>query len=323
MGRFITYVCHATRYGLINVVPLLHLDPDRVAEVVQLVGTRQPPTDADRVNAIDPGERFAALVGKLAPHAERRTLMHAPDDDSAWREAVRRLIADRPDRQVVLNLTGGTKGMALGAFIGCLLERQASNAPEPRVLLFRTDPPRVAEIFPATRELAASGAHLAFDGYLALHGFGLIGARADRRRSRGPGGRKPLSEALIAWLRDLPPSDLHSVVAMINGIAHPSWATSKKKLNQAFAGRLRPVVTPGEMADVAARCRAGPFLPHLVGILRGQGRHAGLTIGERGELIVETPHAVRYLGGEWFEEWVFERLLGIFRTQPDAEVMLG
>lgn len=101
--RFDTHVCLVSGQPLPNLIPLLHPEvrPRRVALLVS----------ADMKQR---AELLAAIVAELGLEVESHPVSHT--DAGAVRNAVEAILAARPDERVALNVTGGTKIMALAAY---------------------------------------------------------------------------------------------------------------------------------------------------------------------------------------------------------------
>jgi len=105
-------ICNATRYRLVNLIPLLDLNLKRVAEVVVCIGASDPPSERDRLDAPTPAARLKQVPRAGLPGMTVTLVDHPVHDDEAWRSAMIEIIEARPGGPIVMNPTGGTKRMS-------------------------------------------------------------------------------------------------------------------------------------------------------------------------------------------------------------------
>jgi len=110
--RFV-YVCIATKFGDVNVVPLLHLGVERAAEIVILCGSASMELSKGPAftDAIAPAHRLRQFFANKLPGIPVIIDNQNPERFEAWKPVAERL-AKRSD-PIVLNVAGGRRTVSL------------------------------------------------------------------------------------------------------------------------------------------------------------------------------------------------------------------
>jgi len=123
------YVCAATRYGPVNMLPVYHLGKNRVKHMAILRGVHGADDTGQEDEAIRPASRLEDFAfGEIGVPLDSIT-MHDGDPDSmlAWYDAARAISAMAREKNlaIILNMAGGTKQTASGMMH--FLREQALN----------------------------------------------------------------------------------------------------------------------------------------------------------------------------------------------------
>ncbi len=280
------HVCLVSEQGPANAIPLLMERPD----LAWLVATEQM---RDRARGLRETLGQRGLRMQIVPRAPASDLGVI----RAFAERVAsRLAADHDPGQVVLNITGGKKLMAVG-FLEAFRERFGDG--RLRVIYTDTELERIEQVLPPGAEPVPLRNVLDVEIYLGLYGFAYEKARSDDpawvARARG---RAKLTRALAAEA-----CALHPGLRVID---------ARMKRGEAVALGELPEEERRALQRLERLCQ-----PH--GLLeRSLGRH--LTVG--GE------EAYAYLKGGWLEEYAWlvldalgadDRRAGVTGAWPTGE----
>jgi hypothetical protein len=174
----ITYICSATRYQLVNLIPLIQIGLDAVQRIIVLIGSHNPPRSADRYNAIDPAARLIGVVKELAYTREIDLPIDqyeaAPEEPQQWHNVAFTIARKQGQGRYVFNVTGGMAAMQFGALSGLAEAQRQMAGVDVRGILLSAAPARVVQIYPIfTRqpEYVSLLGGFSLQNYLDLHGY--------------------------------------------------------------------------------------------------------------------------------------------------------
>lgn len=229
----------------------------------------------------------------LAPFSVRQVADGEYKDhlDTA-RSALRSLHADHPGHLIVADVTTGTKPMGLALSQACAELRSQGTAA--RTLYTDTDNDRFEWLAPAARTEPMQ-ARLSLTELLAMQGLTVIRIGSnDTRTAQRIRKRRELT-ALIRSLDQDSLSELHG------------WkAKAETEANKAFKRR-------SQSSTVLRLARPSKHWDHLQPVFDLAlkcGVVASMAL-DGSEVTLQSRDAFEYLGGRWFEEWLWTQLDGI------------
>lgn len=174
------YVASMTLGMATNIAPMFHAGIDRVARVVALRGRHQ--TASNVGNAQKPHDEFKRMIRLLAEEAGHPALQVSTHDGHAedfghWAAVLDRVCnqAQADNLPVIINVTGGTKPMVIGAMLG--------GAQRAQFLHVGSDlRPHLISLDGQMQRLSCSG-EMNLAAYLLSYGYDdrAVGARSRRR----------------------------------------------------------------------------------------------------------------------------------------------
>ncbi len=309
------YVCCASRFMEINLEPLLALYPD-IRTVVVVRGVHSPVSEADERETLRPSLSARELLKQQGIDVEELDV--SPDDVTAVRDLLKHhLRSGWQDRDVLVNVTGGTKAMALGSLTGAL-----DAAPgRTRAFLYFSDPwPRVKVFVGGDAETPLPRPALSLDQMLALRGYRILNGEASRAAEERALVRRRLTE----WLYQIATTAegaADTACSVLNNLAKAAGSLDR---NRAF-----PREIPREKVDETVdgtdpnsliADNRWKFWSRLV---TAPDLATVLDLSSDDAAVVATEDALRYLGGGWLEEAVWLIARKALSEQQGAEVRLG
>lgn len=227
----------------------------------------------------------------LAPFSVRQVADGEYKDhlDTA-RSALRTLHADHPGHLIVADVTTGTKPMGLALSQACAELRSQGTAA--RTLYTDTDNDRFEWLAPAAR-IEAMQARLSLPELLAIQGLTVVRIDSNNTKSAQRIRKRRQLTELIRSLDEDSLSELHGWKANAD----------KKETNKAFNKGRRSstglrLARPSKhwdhlqpVFDLALKCEVVASMAH-----------------DGSEVTLQSRDAFEYLGGRWFEEWLWTEL---------------
>ena len=281
----IVYICSATKAAAVNWVSLRDAGASRIAGLVVLVGAKDmdAPTESEIIHAVQPYRALREEALGLGLDAQRVVVINGdPDDMTAWMEAMdqaSQLAADTAT--IVMNPTGGTKQMALGALLGY----NASMAPLRMISVPKVGRPRL--LIPSDNSLSGRpfprvASDNEFDVLLRVNG--LMEHDSDKRLKVMQWRDRPAQIAAIDAISKGKVLDRIHMVGALNRALHDKKAT------------VRVVVT-GDTKFRQTYENALAFAAMVDDVER-----------DGDALIIGSKEAVDFLRGGWLEHYVYTRL---------------
>jgi hypothetical protein len=298
-----TYVCAATRFGVVNTIPLMLAGREAIARVVVFVGaTEASANDPTTIReALDPLERLRRVIADVDRRIPVETRSGDPGSPAVWEAHMAEILAAAtPSCPVVLNIKPGTKEMLIGALKALL------RAPPDCGRLITVGDALGVDFLDLhgsapPQEAPASGG-FTLDGYLTSQGY-LEAARKRRRRNEGIvlSFRETLSAVAEALL-----ADPDRLIPPINA------ALPRDRRGNATRGQVAPGRSGTADAQEAARIIA--MLGGLPGLRRVEDESGPA-------LFADSDWAAQMVESGWFEAYLFLRLRAAFAEDNRVEVM--
>ena len=339
--RFV-YVCSATPNQIVNVMPLLQVGPDTVDCILMLVGVHPRATERDHQMALGHLKTFNRVLREIAsrkrihkfPTAE--IIENPPDDAQGWQISVARKLKEikMGNKELLLNVTGGTRSMIFGAIEGI---RNAQNDQQDpswswNAIIHLVDPARTEQLLPnvesAPYYLAGGIETLTLSEHLSLQNYEEREGLARRCRETDARCRSKFTRALVdniistrhvpQWQRNVRAGVLHRIVNDAEMAAKDAGRDDRetRKVNfTEFDG-------PNSNGRGRRAHNAGAFWMQIFG---GKSDVPELytTDAVAGTISFNGKAATTYFTGGWFEEYLFLRCEEILRRRKDVKVNLG
>lgn len=305
----IVYMCSATKGAIVNFVPIAEIGKDRIAKIVILRGLNEPPNLRDRVEAIGPAENLKQTLVDRGFDRERISYVDGnPFDLEFWRSRVSELAGNHEaDNQAIwLNITSGTRDMALGALFALLGEGKRGH----RVMMVKGDPLRVEwplEQFVVPESKRAEPLDLAT--YLSLYGFmEMQGEDRAQRQQSAWNSRVSAARVYQAFVHSgIKGVNSGDVIGSMNGMLHPydpgrsSFPLSLPWQNVKGGNSI--------LAAVQAVMLAAGGCVHVV--------------TDDAKITIKDKAALKFLKGGWLEEIAYIRVREAIGESAFLNVRLG
>ena len=330
-GERFVYVCCATENQLINLVPLLELGLDRIARVIMLVGTHNPPTENDRAKALIPTEHFHGTLRNIARRTGAKPpdfvkMKRRPDDTDSWQRAVIEALREVENAEVVFNVTSGTRSMMFGAMLGVDAARPSDSW---KAVIYLTNPARTEQLRPIPERrpnYLASVDFLELDDLLSLRGY-------ERRQSRQSDDHQAHAlrrQKFTRWM-----------VGELSSRASQEMRNQRARVLHGAIGEVEDREGPGRKeADwrrfpsdrwTHATCNrykngkghshgSGLFWKDRVFLNTHAPPHDDLYRSGSRQIELHGKQATEYFTGGWFEEYIFLLCYDILGSRPDIRL---
>ncbi|MCK9228433.1 MAG: DUF1887 family CARF protein [Syntrophorhabdaceae bacterium] len=264
------HVCMVSGQPIPNLIPLkiAGLRPDKV------------------INLVSPGmqtraERLRKIANEWGVVVEERPIV--PYDLQAARDTCLGVLADYESDDVLLNVTGGTKLMALAAF-------EVFREEKKRIIYVDTEDERIQVLSPGQATIPFESV-IKVRSYLAAYGQTITSHRTNPGKAQG---NRQITRAFIQNI-----GEYSWAISILNGYAAPHRKTRTFPLQVAVDERPREV----------------PELREILFLLEEKE-----VIGFQDDKIVFPDLAtVEFLSGGWLEEYVFDAASSI----PHSDVKMG
>lgn len=255
LNHFDTHVCLISKEATPNLTPILD-EQFRPKKVLMMVSAEMR----------DAATRLAAICKRYQVQVEQIAVENVFDLQALENQFID-LLANHESENMALNVTGGTKPMAIAASLVFKGEKPIFYVHPQKNSVFMLGSNNEPPI-----ELANK---LKLSDYLPAHGFKIIDSPAPGKASAGEAS---LTETLVGYA-----GNFHSAIARLNWLAQQ--ASSKKVL---------------ELADTTLQ-KSDPDFDRIMDYVR----EAGLATISKDKICFRDEAARAYLNGGWLEQYVF------------------
>jgi hypothetical protein len=299
--RFI-YVCNATQAAIVNALPIVSAGLDRISDVVIFVGAPEDPRLRDvrhSREAIEPANHLQAAIASMGAGRGKGPRIKCYYGDagrfSDWARHMRAIIEDAESKHspVVLNLSGGTKMMSIGALTG--------GRSRPLLITVGGAPLRTEFLIGVDQQEAPRHGELPLGSYLSIYGLQEINSR---QREATEHFYQDYASHMLAFGDLLTPQSAALVPLLFRLTKHLRTRDGD--------------FTPG-LVEPNSNTENGQSLAEALQKLVGMpGIEADSTLNQA--FRITTGEAANFLRGRWLEAYAYLKLLDEYRGRNDVSV---
>lgn len=306
MSHHFVYICSATENQIVNLLPLLQLDLERVPNIFMLVGRNDPPTELDKEAALRHISNFNLTLKGICKRESRPLpkcyqILNPPHDTVGWQTTVAQKIQELASHaEPVLNVTSGTRSMMFGAMLG-IQDVLRQNARSWRAVIHLASPARTEQLFPIASESPGylnAAKPLTLTDQLSLRSYREQGENTRKEREKEAIERAEFTKYLATGFLNGPDRMVGVLHRLIRETEDP--AAGRRDERHLSLTRLEDREY-NTFQSSGRRHRSGRALKELF----RSGPECPLCRIDGTDMTLDGKTAISYFMGGWFEEYVF------------------